>query len=363
LKALVFVTDGFGNRGGIALFNQQMLRLLREHPLIEGVVVVPRSRAISDKIPPDYDYRLGASAGALPFLRETFKVLIRTAGVGLVVCGHINLLPAAGVAAILRRVPLLLMIHGVEGWKKPERLFTRIFVKRVQRVLAVSQVTRERFLSWSAMAPERVTVILNAVDMAAYGLGEKPGYLLRRYGLNRKKIILTMGRMEACEKAKGFDQVLQIMPDLVKEDPSIRYVLVGDGDDRARLQRRARELGLDSLAVFTGWVTEDEKADHFRLSDAYVMPSRMEGFGYVLVEAMACGVPVVGSRIDGAMDALDGGRLGQVVDPDDLEELKVAVHRALKLPKRIPEGLSRFSLDNYRRAFHSLIDELCVARI
>jgi glycosyltransferase involved in cell wall biosynthesis len=85
--------------------------------------------------------------------------------------------------------------------------------------------------------------------------------------------------------------------------------------DRRCLQEKARSLGVHGRVVFAGYVPESEKADHYRLADAYVMPGRGEGFGIVYLEALACGVPVVASEVDGSREAVREGALGILVDP------------------------------------------------
>ena len=74
-------------------------------------------------------------------------------------------------------------------------------------------------------------------------------------------------------------------------------------------------MGLSDRVIFTGYIPESEKIAHYNLADVYVMPSTGEGFGIVLLEAVACGVPVVGSRVDGSREALLDGQLGRLVDP------------------------------------------------
>src|SRR5439155_2564410 len=99
--------------------------------------------------------------------------------------------------------------------------------------------------------------------------------------------------------------------------PNVVYVVCGEGPDRSRLERKAVGLGVRDRVVFTGFIPEALKADYYRLADAYVMPSRGEGFGIVFLEAMACGIPVMGSRLDGSREALLDGELGVLVNPDD----------------------------------------------
>jgi glycosyltransferase involved in cell wall biosynthesis len=136
---------------------------------------------------------------------------------------------------------------------------------------------------------------------------------------------------------------------------------VGDGDDRGRLQAKAEGLGVADRVVFAGFVPEAEKADHYRLADAYVMPSRGEGFGFVFLEAMACGIPVLGSKLDGSREALRGGKLGILVDPWDRDDLQRGIMETLQRPRGdIPPGLSHFSVENFTRRCHAAIRQIIV---
>jgi phosphatidylinositol alpha-1,6-mannosyltransferase len=114
--------------------------------------------------------------------------------------------------------------------------------------------------------------------------------------------------------------------------PNIAYLIVGDGTDHHRLEEKARSLGVHERVVFAGYIPEREKADHYRLADAYVMPGRGEGFGIVYLEALACGVPVVASKLDGSREAVRDGALGILVDPNDAEGIKRGILEALARP-------------------------------
>ena len=98
-----------------------------------------------------------------------------------------------------------------------------------------------------------------------------------------------------------------MLPALAADVPDVAYLIAGDGDDRARLEKKAAALGVADRVVFAGYVPEEEKADHYRLADAFVMPGRGEGFGIVYLEALACGVPVVASSLDASREAVRDG--------------------------------------------------------
>src|SRR5258708_18021771 len=109
---------------------------------------------------------------------------------------------------------------------------------------------------------------------------------------------MTMGRLVAGERYKGFDEVIEILPLLIKTTPNLSYMIIGEGNDRRRLQEKVKTLGVEDYVVFTGFISEEEKCTHYNLADAFVMPSRGEGFGIAFLEALACGVPVGASIID-----------------------------------------------------------------
>ena len=141
--------------------------------------------------------------------------------------------------------------------------------------------------------------------------------------------------------------------------PNAVLLFVGDGSDRDRLQQKAAQAGMRDRVIFTGRVSDDDKADLFRMADAYVMPSRGEGFGFVVLEAMACGVPVVVSSLDGTREAVLNGELGAVVDPDNPDALRAAILSALAAPHKVPEGLSYFAFPKFEARLGDALNSVC----
>jgi phosphatidylinositol alpha-1,6-mannosyltransferase len=101
--------------------------------------------------------------------------------------------------------------------------------------------------------------------------------------------------MSADERYKGHDQILDAWPVVRSRIPDARLVIVGDGDDAPRLRAKAASLGLAASVLFTGFVTEAQLAALYQKASVFAMPSREEGFGLVYLEAMARGVPCIGS--------------------------------------------------------------------
>jgi glycosyltransferase involved in cell wall biosynthesis len=208
-------------------------------------------------------------------------------------------------------------------------------------------LTLDRLNSWANLDAARQRVLPNCVDLNAFTPGPKALDLVEALALEGKTVLMTFGRLASEERYKGFDEILDVMPALNRGMRNLKYVICGDGPDRPRLEAKVQKLGLGEQVVFTGFVDEARKADYYRLADAYVMPSRGEGFGIVFLEAMACGIPVMGSRVDGGREALLDGALGELVDPAQPEEVRAGVVRTLQRARGRPRGLEQFSSDAF----------------
>lgn len=359
IRVLALVTDAYGGRGGIAAFNRDMLAAMSASTAVREVIVLPRLApgAIAG-VPEKISFRANAIGSKLAYLRSLLALLGGDGRFDLIVCGHINLVPAAKLAAMRLRVPLLLIIHGIDAWTPPRGVLARRLADRVDRVVAVSAVTRDRFLLWAESKPP-VTIVPNPVELDAFGAGPKPDYLLDRYGLRNRTILMTLGRLSSEDRYKGFDEVMRILPALRQEVPRVAYLIAGDGPDRSRLEALARTSEVSDAVIFAGYVAESEKADHYRLADAYVMPSRGEGFGRVYLEALASGIPVVASTLDGGREALLDGELGELVNPDDPADVLRGIRAALARGRgEVPSRLSVFSPAQNRARWHQLITEV-----
>ena len=357
LRLLVLLTDAYGSQGGIAKFNRDWLEALCTAPGVASVTALPR--VISDEVgelPDRLEYVTAAAGGKVAYLAALARVALRP--FDAVLCGHLYLLPLAEVLARRYRAPLVLTLHGLEAWPRPAYARRRA-VSRVTAFVSVSDVTRQRFLEWADAPTEAGHVIPNCVDLSLYGPGPKPDALLDRYALRGREVLMTLGRLAGRDRHKGFDEVLEVLPALREDAPDLAYLIVGDGPDRPRLEAKAAALGLRDHVVFAGYAHEGEKADHYRLADAYVMPSRGEGFGIVLLEAMASGLPVVASVADASREAVLDGALGDVVDPDDPESVRSGVRAALRRGTgAVPEALDTFSEARFRQRWHAFVEDV-----
>jgi glycosyltransferase involved in cell wall biosynthesis len=246
----------------------------------------------------------------------------------VIVVTHTHFGPLARVAKALSRSRYAIVAHGVEVQSQLSR--SRLTaIRRAERVLAVSTWTKERALS-IGVSDSKIDVVGNSVDEHRFTVGAAPQSLRDRYGLAEdQRVVLTVARLHTSEGYKGYDAVIRALPALRTLVPSVRYLIAGDGDDRARVEAVASANGVRDLVTFCGFVPDHELADHYRLADVFVMPSRGEGFGIVFLESMACGTPVIAGDCDGSRDALMHGALGRLVDTFDVDALASAMRSVL----------------------------------
>jgi glycosyltransferase involved in cell wall biosynthesis len=182
--------------------------------------------------------------------------------------------------------------------------------------------------------------------------------LVERCGLRGKTVLMTLARLCPFERYKGIDEVLEVMPNLLRSRPDLVYVVAGGGEDLTRLQAKAKALGLADHVRFTGTLREEEKVDFYNLADVFVMGGRGEGFGIVFLEAMACGVPTVGSVLDGSKEALLDGKLGVLVNPLDPSSVEQGILEALARGKGVPKGLDHFTETRFRERVREIFDDV-----
>ena len=360
MRILVLIPDAFGGRGGIAKFNQDFLNALCTYPHTTEVVAIPRHIVdFVDLLPNKLTYVNSASKGKISFVKGVWQAIKRNPKFDFIICGHINFLPLAYLLKIWLQSPIFLTLYGIEAWQPSSNLLVNNLLNKVEGIISISEFTKKRFLDWAKLDVQKEFILPCTVNLNNFQVGVKNIDLLKRYQLQSKTVIMTLGRLHPAERYKGFDEVLEILPAIIKEIPNIVYMIVGEGQDRQRLEEKAKSLGIEKRVVFTGFISDAEKADHYRLADAYVMPSKGEGFGIVYLEAIACGIPVIGSSVDGGREALRNGLLGILVNPYNLEEIKAGILEALKRPiGTVPEDLNYFCDDNFQRRCHSILDQV-----
>jgi glycosyltransferase involved in cell wall biosynthesis len=144
--------------------------------------------------------------------------------------------------------------------------------------------------------------------------------------------VLSVGRMVSGDPGKGHDTLISAMPMVLKSVPSARLRLVGDGTGRPELEALTKSLGLEACVEFTGGISDHDLGMAYQSANVFAMPSRQEGFGIVYAEAMWFGLPCIGSTSDAAVDVIDDGSSGLLVQYGDKRGVAKAIIRLLRDP-------------------------------
>jgi glycosyltransferase involved in cell wall biosynthesis len=355
---LALVPDAFGGYGGIAQYNRDFLCALTAHPNVSEVVVLPRlvSHELT-ALPAKLQHVTTGLGGKRRYVAALLRTVLADRSFDVIVCAHVNLLPLACVAQLITGAPIALTLYGIEVWRPPSSLLARLAVSKISAYISISRITEEKFSRWAKLRNVRGHILPNAINLEAYAPGPKDPQLSARYGVSGKRVLMTLGRIASGERYKGFDEVLELLPRLAVQVPDIVYMIAGDGDDRERLVAKAGALGVRDRVIFTGFVAEDEKAALYRLADVYIHPSRGEGFGYVILEALASGIPTIASKVDGGREALRNGELGILVDPTDATEIEQAILASLGKARAVLPGVGYFSYAKFEQRLHRIFDE------
>jgi len=268
-----------------------------------------------------------------------------------VITNHLHLAPAA-LAFAARGASLLTILHGIEAWK-PVTWIQRAGLERSERLVAVSEFSRDRFRDANPQFRNR------QVDVCHLGLAAAPA---SDGSSDAAPSALIVGRMAADERYKGHDLLLDIWRDVLADVPGAVLRIVGDGDDRARLEQKTAALNLGGQVVFLGRVSDERLANEYQRCTAVVMPSRGEGFGLVFIEAMRAARGCIGCRGSASEIILDG-ETGLVLEPDDRAQLRQAVVRMLRDRSATAamgvrgraRFLEHFTEDHFRRRLAALM--------
>ncbi|MBE9126404.1 MULTISPECIES: glycosyltransferase family 4 protein [unclassified Coleofasciculus] len=283
-----------------------------------------------------------------------------------VFCGHINLAPLIQLLCQPLGVPYTILTYGKEVWNRLPSLQHQA-LNSATEIWTISRYSRDRACAANNLDPQKVKIFTCMVDGNAFTPGTKPPALIQNYGLEGAKVLMTVARLWSGDIYKGVDVTIRALPAIAQVFPEVKYLVIGRGDDQPRLAGLAQELGIADRVVFAGFVPTSDLADHYRVADAYIMPSQ-EGFGIVYLEAMACGKPVLAGNADGSADPLQDGRLGWQVPHRNPEAVAAACIEILKGEDLRCNGewlreqcLAQFSQDAFRERLNQLVNTTAAA--
>jgi len=316
MKILIF-TNNYNTIGGIQQYTKNFIRALKELNQNFEIVLLKKSNLF---------YKI-------LFIIESFlKFMFYKPD--FILCNHVNFTPLAYFYKKIFKANYGFIAYGIEVWN----LKNHLGLTNTNFIVSLSRYTKNKILENNKNFNFDIQIINPAVETEKFKPLNSREEVLAKYNLpSDQKIILTICRFDKSEKYKGYDKVIETLPKVLDKIRNIIYVLVGEGNDIDDLNMLIEELNLKEKVYFLGSIKNDLIPQILSIADVFVMPSKGEGFGIVFIEALACGVPVIAGNKDASIEALLGGELGILVDPDNIDEIAEAIIKVLKgeAPKRL----------------------------
>ena len=291
--------------------------------------------------------------GGIDFTLVTkLRRLIQTYDVKIINTHHFVSLFYGFWAARFCGVPILHTEHSrweMEALSSFWRIVFKSLLKRVQSAGAVSPAACEYMINRYGVNSDNVNPLQNGIDVDLFESGSERTVPRKALGLSQDDIILgTVGNFRSEKNQKLLVQALKL---LNRREPRFRAVFVGDGPCKAEVERLSRILDISESVLFLG--TQNEMHRYYGLFDIYCLTSRYEGLPLTLLEAMASGVPTIGTDVLGIRDLIRHDENGILVPDDNPDELSKAILRLsqdLDLQQRIRNAARRMVREHYSLA-------------
>lgn len=267
----------------------------------------------------------------LPFYLATLPGLLLATRPDIL---HCHLIPSNILAKPLGTLLGVPLILNHDHTNDPNRINNKVLLsldkttnRFARHIMAVAGACRDFLIHHERIPPEKITLIPNAIDLRRFA----PGTVTRnesRAVLGLPLDVLVIAGVGRLNPQKNFSLFLEIAAALAQRFPSARFLLAGEGPEEAMLREKAKALGLGDRVIFAGYVADTRRV--YVAADVLLMPSRFEGLPMALLEAMAMGLPVVASNLDGIAEVVTDGKEGFLVAPGDAKEFADRVARLLE---------------------------------
>jgi phosphatidyl-myo-inositol dimannoside synthase len=305
------------------------------------------------------DWGLRSRAGRTGYWRawSAVRQLLKNHDIGEIHCG--KALPEgwlAWLAKLRYRTAYLCYVHGEELMVAERSRELRWLTHRVlggARLVIANSLNSKELLADRWNVDEKKMCVLNpGADMDEFKPASRDEAARQALGWSGRSVVLTVGRLQ---RRKGQDMFIRALPAIRQRVPDVLYSIVGDGDDRECLRRLAVETGVADCVQFRGEPADAELVRCYQQCDLFVLPNRtvdgdIEGFGMVLVEAQACGKPVIAGASGGTRETMIVGETGVIVDCTSPTPLSDAVNELLSDRRRL-ESMGRAGREWAAREF------------
>ena len=353
---ILFIAADTNRIGGIEKYNREFMDALRE----AGADIF---------FAPLYGISLFQK---LSFILRVFLESIRKRP-DIICCSHIAFAPICYFIKKILGIEYTVNVYGIEVINIPA-LHKRA-LKSAKFIIKLFDQTAQNVIRQIPEAAERIFTLPNSVDGGRFCIKEKSQNLIERHNLKDSKIILTICRLSYSEvDNKGYEKVVRAIPDIIKQIPNAKYLLVGGGDDAERMKNLIKELNLEESVILAGPAKDEEMVDYYNLADIFILPSKKEGFpAIVLLEALACGAPIIGGKQGKkSEESVFDGKLGYIINPDNSKEIQDAIINILegKAPKKFFDReflrksiLEEYGKDCYKKRVKEILDILKIPKL
>ncbi|MCA9994201.1 MAG: glycosyltransferase family 4 protein [Anaerolineales bacterium] len=324
MRILYIVPDLYERPGGIARYAQMVCHALANpNCQLQVVVLMDHQKSIHAYTPslPGISYYACNGSRSL-LVRKCIETAVNHPP-DIILVGHVNFAPLGFMLAQFVQARYATFIYGVDVWH-PLPWHRRLGTRHSDKIISISQFTLEHAMRNHNVGQQKKTAVLHNCLPDKISIADD----CREQGLSLS--MLTVSRLV---KHKGHEYVLHAMPQILQSFPYLLYHIVGDGEMAESLKRLAAELGITHAVRFHGWVSEESLQAHYADASIFVMPSRGEGFGFVFIEALARGLPVVAGNTDATPEVVIDGQIGLLVDPTSVEAIATAIIRLLQDPE------------------------------
>jgi glycosyltransferase involved in cell wall biosynthesis len=229
-------------------------------------------------------------------------------------------------------------------------------MEKARKIITVSHATRDTLINDFGVNPAApIEVIHNGIKNTCLGSDStSQGCERSRWGISSSDFVVIMvARLE--DEAKAQSAALEALTRISNEPRRSVLVFVGDGSSRVTLEARARQLALYERVIFTGRLATVERL--LNMADVAILPSRREGLPFALLEAMACGLPVIASRVGGVPELVEDGVSGYLIDPAHVDQLAERIS-ILYGDEKLRQGLGLAARTTVQERFslHSMVE-------
>lgn len=232
--------------------------------------------------------------------------------------------------------PVLSMPYGSDVLLKPYeskslKWIVRFTLRRADMIYCDCEMVKKRITELSGCSPEKIVVFPCGIDLNVFRPLNGPSMIRKMLGWENKKVLICTRNFDI--RVHGVEYFIQAIPAILEGCPDVRVLLVGSGPLEQEYRKLVSGLNLEDIVHFTGWLNEIQMAEHLNAADVYVSTSLSDGTSVSMLEAMACGLPMVVTDVPSYFEWIKDGVNGYIVARKDVSRLAEKIINLLKNPE------------------------------